>query len=390
MLLKRKIESELKSAAKQLPVVGIFGPRQSGKTTLAQEVFARHKYVSLEEGDIRRMALEDPRQFLDDLRNDVGVVIDEAQYAPDLFSYIQTDVDKHNKPGYYVLTGSQNYLLNQSISQSLAGRIAIITLLPLSINELKTANLLSSDLNELLFKGMYPRVLAQNVLPRTFYSSYVQTYVERDVRQIKNVTDLNAFQHFIKLCAGRVGQILNYSGLGSDCGVTTNTIKSWISLLESSYIIFLLQPHYKQLSRRLIKAPKLYFYDTGLACFLLDIDDVDKLKTHYARGNLFESFVIAEFFKYRYNQSRRPNIYFWRDSHGHEIDGIIENGTALTPIEIKMGKTIAADWFDGLNYWNDLSKADPAKGFIVYGGEENYRRKTGRIVGWQSLSDVFD
>ena len=390
MVIKREIESELKSYAKQFPVVAVLGPRQSGKTTIVQETFKKHLYFSLEDTNTRDAARSDPKLFIESKLNKHGVIIDEVQYVPDLFSYIQIAADNHEKPGYFILTGSQNYLLNQSISQSLAGRVGILTLLPLSVGELQASSLRPDNISELMYKGQYPRVYARNVQPKALYPSYIQTYVERDVRQIKNVTDLNLFQTFIRLCAGRIGQLLNLTSLSNDCGISVNTAKEWISLLASSYIIFLLQPHHKNFSKRLIKSPKLYFYDTGLACSLLRMESAEQLHTHYIRGNLFESFIVSEFLKYLLNRGLQPNLYFWRDRSGHEVDILIETAEKLVPVEIKSGKTINSSFFDGLKYWNDLAKAAPENGFLIYSGDENQQRSVGNVVGWKSLTDVFD
>ena len=380
---------ELKAAARQFPVVAVLGPRQSGKTTLVKSTFKNYVYVSLEELDNQEIALADPRRFLEMHKNEHGIIFDEIQNTPDLLSYIQTYVDEHKRPGYFILTGSQNILLNEAISQTLAGRVSLLTLLSLSISELEKASLLQSSIEELMFTGCYPRIYDEKIPPKKWYSNYIRTYIERDVRTLTNVSSLSIFQQFIKLCAGRTGQILNLTSLGNDCGISTNTARAWLSILEASYIIFLLRPHYKNFSKRLIKSPKLFFYDTGLACSLLDIDDVKQLSTHYIRGNLFESFVISEFIKHCYNHDSRPNVYFWRDSQGHEVDCIIEKGEQLTPIEIKAGKTINSSFFKELHFWNELSGSDPSNSFLIYGGDQKQIRQGINVFGWQSLQAVF-
>ncbi|MFC1894607.1 ATP-binding protein [Candidatus Dependentiae bacterium] len=388
-MIKRELTSELKNVAKQFPVVAVLGPRQSGKTTLTQSTFKKYTYVSLEELDNRQDAITDPRHFLESHKNAHGIILDEIQNTPDLLSYIQTYVDKNKKPGYFILTGSHNILLNEAISQTLAGRVSILTLLPLSTGELNKAKLLTKSIEKTLFTGCYPRIYDEKIQPNKWYSNYIRTYIERDVRLLKNVSSLNLFQKFIKLCAGRIGQLLNLTSLGNDCGISTNTAKNWLSILECSYIIFLLRPHHKNFSKRLVKSPKLYFYDTGLACSLLEIDDPKELNTSYLRGNLFESFVLSEFIKNRYNKDLRPNLYFWRDNQGHEVDCIIEKGNNLTPIEIKISKTINSSFFDELKYWNEIAKSKPENAFLIYGGIEKRVRSGIKVFGWQSLNSVF-
>ncbi len=389
MLIKRKLVSELKSLAGKFPVVSIYGPRQSGKTTLSKMAFKNYKYINLESIAERKFAESDPKGFLEVNSNEKGVILDEVQNVPDLLSYIQVYVDEHEKPGFFILTGSQNLLLNERISQSLAGRVAILTLLPFSINEVKTESILFKNYLKAMFKGFYPRVLAKKYSLLTWYPSYIQTYIERDVRQIKNVSNLSLFQHFVELCAGRIGQLLNIALLANDCGINTSTANSWLSVLEASYIIFVIRPHHKNFSKRIVKSPKLYFYDTGIVCSLLGIKSEGELFRHYLRGGLFESFVLSELMKYEYNRGRRPQIYFWRDNHGHEIDCIMERANKLIPIEIKAGKTINSSFFDELKYWNEISGTKPEDNFLIYSGDENQKSSVGNILGWQSLGKVF-
>jgi predicted AAA+ superfamily ATPase len=392
------MKSKLESLAGQFPVVAIMGPRQSGKTTLARATFKDFHYISLEEFKDREFATSDPKSFLEAYSHHKGLILDEIQEAPSLLSYMQGYVDKNNKPGMFIITGSQNFLLNEKITQTLAGRVAILTLLPLSVTELlsykqDTKKEMPQNgifLDELLFTGCYPRLYSDlNVSPLDFYPAHIRTYVEKDVRQIRNVEDLVTFQRFIGLCAGRIGQILNISSLANDCGISVPTAKAWISILAASYIIFLLQPHYKNFNKRLIKSPKLYFYDSGLACSILKIESKDQLINYYGRGNLFESFIISEMQKQRYNIGREPNLYFWRDKTGHEVDCIIEKATELIPVEIKSGKTISSDFFDGLDYWCELSGSKPEKSFLIYGGDENQKRSKGTVLGWRSVDKIF-
>jgi len=388
-MIKRELESELKGDARQFPVIAVLGPRQSGKTTLVRATFKKYNYISLEELDNKQKAISDPRHFLESLENKYGIILDEIQNAPDLLSYIQTYVDMHKKPGYFIITGSQNILLNEAISQTLAGRVVILTLLPLSIKELSKANLLTKSLEKTMFTGCYPRIFDEKLKPRKWYANYIRTYIERDVRMLKNVASLSLFQKFIKLCAGRIGQLVNLTSLGNDCGISANTARDWLSILECSYIIFILRPHHKNFSKRLIKSPKIYFYDIGLACSLLEIDNQKELNTNYLRGNLFESFVLSELIKSRYNKDMRPNLYFWRDRQGHEVDCIIEKGNKLTPIEIKVAKTVNPSFFDELEYWNELSNSPASNSFLIYGGKDKYIRKGMHVLGWQFLTKTF-
>ncbi|MCK5055901.1 MAG: ATP-binding protein [Candidatus Aminicenantes bacterium] len=386
-MINRVLEKKLKQLRKQFPVLTLTGPRQSGKTTLVKHAFNDLEYVSLEDIDNREFALEDPRGFLATYTK--GVIIDEAQRVPGIFSYIQSIVDRHNKPGMFILTGSQNFLLNENISQTLSGRAAVLKLLPFSIEELAAASFDLKDYRTALFYGFYPRIYDFNIAPGDWHPSYVQTYLERDVRQVKKITDLALFQRFLRLCAGRTGQILNLSSLALDCGVSHNTVNSWLSVLETSYIIFLLKPHHKNFNKRLIKMPKLYFFDPGLACYLLGIESEQQLQTHYLRGALFESMIISEFFKYRFNRGRDSNCYFWRDKTGHEIDCIIEDAGRLIPVEIKSGETVKSNFFDGLKYWNNLSGQSPEQSVLVYGGEKKEKRSSGTVLGWQNTTDAF-
>lgn len=388
MYIPRKMAPRLKKLSKQFPVIGILGPRQSGKTTLAKTLFSKYKYLNLEELDIRRFAIEDPRGLLQSLEGEPGVILDEIQRAPDLLSYIQAHVDVRQKHGFFIVTGSENILLNQHINQTLAGRIGLVTLLPLSLEELEDASLLPQKTEDALFKGGYPTLYAKKVDVKDWVQSYIQTYVERDVRNLKQITDLSTFQKFLKLCAGRCGQLLDLTSIGNDCGISTNTVRSWLSVLEATYIIFLLQPHHKNFNKRLIKTPKLYFYDTAIACQLLSIQSPKDLVTHYLRGGLFESMVISDFFKQRLNAGMSPNLYFWRDKTGLEVDCIMEQGTHLLPIEIKSAATISFDFFSGLSKWNQIAENAPSNSYVVYGGDERQNRSQGMIVSWKNLSSI--
>lgn len=388
MIIYRTMTTDVIKMASFFPVVAILGPRQAGKTTLAREAFKNYHYVNLENTDIRSYATLDPRGFLFEYLNDYGLIIDEFQHVPALLSYIQTIVDEQKKPGQFILTGSQNFLMNQAITQSLAGRISIHTLLPLSIAELSGAHLLPQTIEEFMYKGSYPSLYTTEVPADRWYRGYIHTYLERDVRQLRQVENLDLFQTFIQLCAGRIGQIVNFTSLANDCGISDNTARQWLSLLEASYIVYLLKPHYKNFSKRIVKNPKLFFYDTGLVCSLLKVTP-EILPMHPFKGNLFESLIISELTKMSYNQGKDPSLYFWRDHTGHEIDCIIDKGQQLIPLEIKAAKTISPSFFDGLKFWNELAQVDPQNGMIIYAGDEDQKWSIGRVVSWKSLAKIL-
>lgn len=385
MMIQRKISDKILQWAKQYPIVTITGPRQSGKTTLCKSLFKTKDYVSLEDIDQRNYAQQDPRGFLNRFKD--GAVIDEIQRVPDLFSYIQTIVDAHNKDGFFILTGSQQFEMLESISQSLAGRTALVRLLPLTINESYNKIQKMPSLDSVLYTGSYPRIFDKKLNPTEAMSFYVNTYIERDVRKLINIKDLSKFEIFIKLCAGRTGQILNLSNLGNDCGVNHTTIKTWISVLEASYIIKLLKPYYRNFKKRLVKSPKLHFLDTGLASFLLDIQNESQMKTHPLRGALFESFAISEILKMRFNAGKTDNLFYFRDNTGNEVDVLMDQGTKVSQIEIKSGQTITNDFFKGLNYFIKLSK-DINNSYILYGGSENFTQKNVQITSWQNIDQI--
>lgn len=385
-MIYRALTQKLFQLFSQFPVLGIMGPRQSGKTTLVRQAFSHFPYKTLEDLDIREFAKSDPRAFLDNYPD--GLIIDEAQHVPELFSYIQTAVDKKNKPGLYILTGSQNFLLHEKISQSLAGRIALTTLLPLSLSEIQHHKNYTNEWRTTLFHGFYPRAFEYNIQPEDWFPNYLATYVEKDLRQIKNISDLSLFQKFLKLCAGRTGQLLNLSSLAQDCGISHVTARQWLSILEASYIVFLMPPHHQNFNKRLIKSPKLYFYDTGLVCSLLDIREKNQLETHYLRGALFENLIILEMIKHAYNEGKRPKLTFWRDKVGHEIDCLMEERGQLIPIEIKSGQTINAHFFENLNYWKKLTEQTP--GYLIYAGEENQKRSEYTVLSWKNLHQLWN
>lgn len=382
-MIPRHAENILLELAKGYPAIAITGPRQSGKTTLAKHVFKNKPYVSLENPDLREMSQIDPRGFLDKYKK--GALFDEVQRSPQLFSYLQEIIDESNEPGRFVLTGSQQFGLFSGITQSLAGRIGLVHLLPFAYQELysqKEHEADSTNLDHVLFSGLYPPVHDRKLAPHLWYGNYVQTYIERDVRQMINVRDLSTFQRFVRLCAGRTGQLLNLSGLAEDCAITHNTAKAWISILEASYIVFLLQPHHANFNKRIIKTPKLYFYDTGLAAWLLSIQNPDQLNIHSMRGAVFESYVISEFFKAQLNKGIKPNYFFWRDRSGNEIDLLAEKGNKLRPIEIKSGKTVNQNYFNGLKKWMAISGELGIDPTLIYGGDTSYKQKDFKIISW--------
>lgn len=386
-MIAREVESALRELLKGFPIVTVTGPRQSGKTTLAQTVFAGRPYVSLEDPDLRQMALDDPRAFLD--RFPDGGVLDEVQRAPQLMSYLQSRVDTDGRMGLFLLTGSQQFGLMSSITQSLAGRTAFVELLPFSVAELRAAGRLPSGLDALLFAGAYPPVHDRRLKPSAWLAAYVTAYVERDVRQFVKIQDLESFQRFVRLCAGRCGQILNLTSLAADCGITHNTAKAWISVLEASYILFLLRPHHVNFNKRLVKSPKLYFYDSGLLCWLLGIRQADQLAVHPLRGGIYESFAIVELLKTGLNRGERPTLHFWRDSNGNEVDAIAGVGSQMLSIEIKSGQTLNRDFFTGLERWRALAGERAATPALIYGGSGRLVHRGINVYGWDEVGRVL-
>lgn len=387
-MIQRRAHATVLQLARVFPFVTITGPRQSGKTTLSRVAFPEKPYVSLEDPDTRDFADSDPRGFL--ARYPDGAILDEVQRCPQLFSYLQTISDLDGRQGLYVLTGSQQFGLLLGISQSLAGRVGMVQLLPFSAGELRTADLLPSALDELILRGMYPPLHDRPLAPNQWYPGYVATYLERDVRQMINVHNLSSFQRFVRMCAARTGQLLNLSSLANDCGITHNTAKSWVSILEASYIIHLLQPHHINFNKRLIKAPKLYFYDTGLAAWLQGIQDISQLSLHPQRGALFETWVIGELLKGRFNRGLPSNLFFWRDSTGNEVDVLIDCGQTLEPLEIKSGQTISKDSLSGLLKWTALAGNSAGRARLVYGGNEHQERQETDVLPWSEVADLAE
>lgn len=385
-MIPRVAERRLKEIAKYFPVVSLNGPRQSGKTTLIKACFPDLDYVSLEDPDNRLMAEEDPRNFLGNHPD--GAIFDEVQRTPQLFSYIQEVVD--NRPEIkFILSGSQNFLLTENITQSLAGRTGLLTLLPLSMEELKADNLLPDSPEEMIYNGFYPRIYDKNIPAGIFYSNYLSTYVERDVRLIKNIGDLGLFSKFMKLCAGRAGQLLNYSNLANDTGVSVNTVKTWISILEASYIVFTLPPYHKNFNKRLIKSPKLYFYDTGLLCQLLQISSPEQLNMHFNRGGIFENLCLLEIKKQYTSRGANPQLAFWKNNQGKEIDIILETDQKTKAMEVKSAKTYASRFTENLAYWQKLSNEDPNNSYVLYAGDMERKVKNATLVPWNKIDEML-
>ena len=387
-MIEREAASKALKLASQYPVLTITGPRQSGKTTLCRMIFGDREYVSLEDVDERGFAQSDPRGFLN--RFPDGAIIDEIQRVPDLLSYIQTIVDENRKDGFFILTGSRQFELLEGISQSLAGRTAMLKLMPFTLTEAYGSDVSDVSLEQMLYTGFYPRIFDKGLDPAEAMSFYVNTYVERDLRMLINVKDLSKFEIFLKLCAGRTGQVLNMTSLGNDCGVNHATVKNWLSVLEASYIIKLMRPYYRNFNKRLIKSPKLYFWDTGLAAFLLDIQNEKQMTTHPLKGMLFESFVASEMVKHRFNAGKTDHLYFFRDNSGNEVDLICDHGIELDAVEIKSGQTVASDFFKGLAFLSGLTDA-VRQSYLVYGGEKQFVRGNNiHVTPWRRIRDVVE
>ena len=387
MYVDRILGKKLKEITRQFPVIFLTGPRQSGKTTLLRNELPDYQYVNLEDPDLRQWAIDQPRDFL--VHHPWPLILDEVQHVPSLFSYIQLLVDEHNIPGMFVLSGSQNFLLMEKISQSLAGRSAVLSLLPFSWPELSHIKALQNiRTDSLIIKGFFPRLYAtKNINVSLFYKSYLNTYVEKDVRQLSHIGNLNDFIRFIKLCAGRSGQLLNISSLATEAGIAYNTCKSWISWLQAGYIIYLTSPHYKNLNKRIVKSPKIYFSDTGLLTHLLGIDSSDTLSLHPLRGAVFETLVFSELLKHRLNNLHAPNLWFWRDNHGTEVDFLLESDTGINAVEVKSGMNFHQEWLSNILRY---ARYNPSlkKKILAYDGTIERNINGVEIVNWRKLSEL--
>ena len=389
-MIPRILAAAVQSACTYYPIVSLTGPRQSGKTTLLQNMFPAYKYVNFEEPDTRRFFEEDPRGFL--RLYDRQVIFDEAQRVPDLFPYLQAKPDADRIMGQYILSGSQNFLLLAKITQSLAGRVGLFRLLPLSQAELAGAarDLRPLAVHDAIFRGAYPALYDRPLPTGRFFQDYMETYVERDARNVLNIKDLGAFQNFIRLCAGRVGQPINLQSLGVDAGIATATVKSWLSILEASFVLFQLQPFFENFNKRLVKSPKLYFYDTGLLCYLLGLNDAEQVPQYYQRGSLFENFVVLEILKNRINADRQTSLYFWQDSHKVEVDLVELDGLETHLYEMKYSYTPSAEVFKGIQSFR--ATAPPArqkgKNYVFYAGEETQPRTLATVESWWKLPGI--
>lgn len=385
-MIPRQATTTLLRLANGFPILLLTGPRQSGKTTLAKSTFADKTYVSLENPDEREFAEQDPKRFLQRFAN--GAILDEVQRCPALLSYLQGVVDERNIMGDFILTGSAQLELISGVTQSLAGRVGRVELLPFTQAELLQAKQLPSTLEQALLQGGYPALYDRQISPNDWFANYVATYLERDVRQLIAVRDLTQFQRFVKMCAARSGQMLNLAALGADCGISAVTAREWLTVLETSYLVTRLVPYHANFGKRLVKTPKLYFLDVGLMAWLLGIQHPSTIETHAMRGALYETYVVSELLKQRFNQGLPNNLFFWRDNVGHEVDVLYETPQGLQAIEIKSGSTFAADWPNAANKWRSFADNDALKPLIIYGGKESVEREHCKVIGWQKIANI--
>ncbi len=390
-MITRTLEKKLHELSGYYPAVVVTGPRQSGKTTLCQSAFPEFRYVSLEAMDTRDYAIADPRGFLSEYSE--GVILDEIQHTPELLTYLQSEIDARPDPGRFILTGSQHFALSQSISQSLAGRCGILVLLPPDLNELQRFPDAPAELLDLLWQGSYPRIYDRGIPAHQWFADYTATYIQRDVRQVLNVGDLQAFTGFLKLCAGRTAQEINLSRLGSDAGVSHNTARAWLSVMETSYIIHRLPAWHVNIRKQLVKAPKLHFFDSGLLCYLLGIREPEQLRLHPLRGAVFESWAVSELYKVNVNNGRQPQMFHYREARGPEIDLIIEQNRNLSAVEIKSGATVNRDFFKHLTIFKDrmkmVDRQKAIRSHVVYGGKESQNRSDVQIWQWRDVHRVM-
>ncbi len=387
VMVPRLAESTLHRLARGFPVLCITGPRQSGKSTLVRAAFPEKPYLSLEDPDVARLAREDPRGLLDGFRD--GLVLDEAQYVPDIFAYLKTAVDRKPSPGTYVVTGSRQFDLLSGITESLAGRAAFVRLLPFSVAELSAGGLSPQEPYDAILKGFYPPLYDRDVVPYDWYTSYIASYVERDVRSILDVKNLGQFQTFVRMCAARIGQLLNVSAIALDCGISHNTARSWLSVLETSGIVYLLRPYQRNFGKRLVKSPKLYFVDSGLAARLLGINTAEQLVVHPHRGALFETFVIAELLKSRLHRGKDPDLSFWRDNVGSGVDVIFDDGSTPRAIEVKAGKVFLPEFAEGIEAWRRFSSVGAESCSILFAGDTELSWKGMRVLTWRSCGELL-
>ena len=389
-MIPRTLEKKLRELAGYYPAVLVTGPRQSGKTTLCRMAYADKRYVSLEALDMRDFARSDPRGFLAEYAD--GAIIDEVQHVPELLSYLQSDIDVRPEPGRFILTGSKHFGLSQSISQTLAGRCGILVLLPPSLEELRAFPTAPTDLFPLLWQGAYPRIYDREIPAHQWLADYITTYVQRDVRQVINVGDLQTFSGFLKLCAGRTAQEINLSALGNDAGVTHNTARAWLSVLETSYIVHRLPAWHANIRKQVVKAPKLHFFDSGMACYLLGIREPGQLRLHPMRGAIFESWVVSEIYKAWVHSGVQPNLFHYREARGPEIDLLVEQGEELAAVEIKSGATTTADYFKNLKRFSErmtgAGKTHRVRSYVVYGGDDSQRRSDAQVLSWRHVKKV--
>lgn len=388
MYIKRDMTPLIQDGAKQVPVIAIVGPRQSGKSTLARETFKNHTYLDMQDADNFNFATEDPKGFLNSYKNDFGLIIDEVQYVPELFAQIKVEADKNPQPGYFILSGSQNFLLHEKIKESLAGRVYFYNLLPLSIQELQQAGLLLDRPEDQIFKGFYPRVYQPHVNASTFYENYISTYVERDIRTIKNINNILIFKKFMQLCAIRIGSTLNYTDVATNCGISTSTAKSWLALLETSFVLFRLPSYEDNLNKRATKSPKLYFYDVGLAAALMGVNKEVLIKKRDIYGGLFENMAIVDIIKNFNAQKDKPTFTFFRDSNKREVDLILELHDKIIPIEIKASETMVSSFFDTAVWFKEETKSDQQP-IVIYGGTEMQTRTKGLAIPWNQLAKTI-
>lgn len=388
MYIPRNLVAALDRLREKFPIVAVTGPRQSGKTTLLRHLFPDYQYVTLENPDVRERAVSDPNGFL--TTYSTRIIFDEIQQVPQLFSYLQTKVDNDQQMGQFVLSGSQNFQLLQSITQSLAGRVALFKLMPFSFAELEGVNLLHTNWHEAAFRGFYPALYDRNIEPTDFYRNYVETYLERDVRQLVNVRDLRQFRLFLKHCAGHAGQMLNLQKIANEIGVSQPTAQSWLSVLETSYIVFTLPPYYRNFNKRLVKTPKLYFYDTGLVCYLLEMTRSIDLHTYYQRGAIFENLIIAELHKHQLHTYQKKDIYFWRDNNDVEIDVLMEDAGKLRIGEIKSSETIQPSFFANMQKIATFANDTTTKSFLLYGGNSSFEYLNTQVIEWRAVRHFLD